>query len=258
MVAERDFPGAVPRVDGVSRRENLALALAGQPRAASCDVLLLFVGVVGDAEPRAVAGRDGGRSKVGRRPVTDLAADAGLEVVHLCVLLGCFLFLCWVRCALGCYGSAAAHRGAAPGVRPRSNWLRPRGRREGTTVARVGVVFGTTRGGDGECGDPESWGLVDVTRRQRGTSVASSDCHHGEAGWRRPGAGEADAVAFGPSRGKETRKGARVETGRAACFFRCDGLMLHGRPARESGPRGELEEACPRHFASDSEHIQSR
>ena len=88
------FPGAVPRVDGVSRRENLALALAGQPRAPSCDVLLLFVGVVGDAEPRAVAGRDGGRSKVGRRPVTDLAADAGLELVHrasLAVLLGCLV-----------------------------------------------------------------------------------------------------------------------------------------------------------------------
>ena len=120
------FPGAVPRVDGLSRRENLALALAGQPRAPSCDVLLLFVGVVGDAEPRAVAGRDGGRSKVGRRPVTHLAADAGLEVVHLLRLPVVSLL---GRCALGslCYAHRTTDPCAAPSGRVEPGKRSPRG-----------------------------------------------------------------------------------------------------------------------------------
>ena len=164
------FAGAVPRVDGLSLGKNLALALAGQPRAPSCDVLLLFVGVVGDAEPRAVAGRDGGRSKVGRRPVTDLAADAGLEIVHL--LRGCLVCICWVRRVGQPFMAAQrkTNRGAAPiepGNARRAEVLVASGQlglRRVTGTLRLGAIGPAGRGGQ--------------------LRLTSSDCHHGEAGWR--------------------------------------------------------------------------
>ena len=73
-------------VDGVSNAQNVALALAGQPRAAPLHTRLLAA-VVRDSEPRAVRGRDESGPELGRLPVAALDRDAGLEVVH-CVCVG--------------------------------------------------------------------------------------------------------------------------------------------------------------------------